>query len=162
MSPRNRADEMPPLVVFDEAKWREKTLSLVTRFGLTELHSDYVGFEVECWKCHASSPYFLWPGIRDRFDPPQPPPLTVKRRFSKTVQETYPSNGCIACDALFGEWFIFDTIFDYVDYEEGAELVDRFLNMTEPPEAESAQTTPTNDLGGSRTDSESPSRGPKS
>jgi hypothetical protein len=147
MSPRRTSPDTPT-VVFDEAKWRERTRALVTKFGLPEPHVDYVGFEVECWKCHAPSPYFLWPGIRDRLDPPQPAPPTVKRRFSRTLQEAYPSNGCIGCDILFGEWFAFDTILDYVDYDEGAELVDRFLNMDEPPGPESPQGSD-DDLGGS-------------
>ena len=136
MSPRRRRAEAPPPIVFDEAKWRERTGELVARFGLPEPHADYVGFEVACWSCDAPTPYFLWPGINDRVDPPAPAPSTVKPRFSKTVRETYPSNGCIACDALFGAWFVFDTILDYVDYDEGVELVDRFLNMTEPADAD--------------------------
>jgi hypothetical protein len=137
MSPRKQTAEPPPPIVFDEAMWRGRTRDLIAKFGLPDPHPDYVGFQVECWKCNAPTPYFLWPGIRDRVDPPKPAPSTVKTRFSKTVQEAYPSNGCMVCDTLFGEWFVFDTILDFVDYDEGAQLVDRFLNMTEPPKADS-------------------------
>jgi hypothetical protein len=102
----------------------------MAKFELPEPHPDFVGFEVQCWKCGGPSPCFLWPGIRDWAEPPTPAPRTVKPRFSNTIRETYPSNGCIQCDALFGDFFLFDLILDYVDYDEGAELVDRFLNDT--------------------------------
>src|SRR6185295_18416562 len=102
------------------------------KFGLPEAHPDYLGFEVTCWSCRKPSPCFLWPGIRDWVDPPQPAPRTVKRRFSNTIRETYPANGCVECDALFGDWCLFKLILDYVDYDEGDALVDRFVNMAEP------------------------------
>lgn len=118
---------------YDEATWRARTLELLAKFELRAPHVDYVCFEARCWKCGRPSPVFLWPGIKDGIKPPQPAARTVKPRFSNTIREAYPSNGCIHCDALFGDFYLFDLILDYVDYEEGAELVDRFLNDVEPP-----------------------------
>jgi hypothetical protein len=118
----------------DERVWRDRTASLAARFGLEEPHPAYVGFEARCWKCRQPAPVFLWPGIKNWVVPPEPAPRTVKRRFSKTISEAYPANGCIACDALFGDFFLFDLILDYVDYDEGAELVDQFLNDAEAPD----------------------------
>ncbi len=117
---------------FDEAKWRARTTELLAKFGLPEPHPVYVGFEVKCWKCGEPSPCFLWPGIRDWVEPPAPAPRTVRRRHSGTLDTEYPSNGCIACDSLFGDWFLFDLLLDYVEYEEAGELADHFFNQTEP------------------------------
>jgi hypothetical protein len=133
MSSRRQRASSARDVVFDEAKWRARTLELATKFGLPETHPDYVGFEVKCWKCSEAAPYFLWPGIREWVEPPRPAPPTLRRRFSKTISESYPSNGCIRCDALFGDWFLFDVILDYLEYDEAGELVDRFVNAPEPP-----------------------------
>jgi hypothetical protein len=30
----------------------------------------------------------------------------IKRRFSKTVQNSYKSFGCYSCDSVFGDWFV--------------------------------------------------------
>lgn len=40
---------------------------------------------------------------------------TIKPRYSRTVNDTYMSFGCIRCDSLFGEYFIRDAIMDYCD-----------------------------------------------
>lgn len=123
--------------MIDQEAWRARTATLAARFGLEEPHRDYVGFEARCWKCGRPAPVFLWPGIKDFAVPPLPAPRTVKARFSKTIGKTYPANGCIECDAMFGDFFLLELILDYVDYEEGAELADRFLNDIEPPDSES-------------------------
>lgn len=34
----------------------------------------------------------------------------IKMRYSKTVQEVYLSNGCFYCNALFGDFYIFETL----------------------------------------------------
>lgn len=117
----------------DDAVWRERTMQLARRFGLNEPHSEYVGFEARCWRCGRPSPIFLWPGIKDWVPPPQPAPATIKPRFSKTIGRTYPSNGCIHCDAIVGDFFLFDLLLDFVDYEEAGQLADRFLSDLEPP-----------------------------
>lgn len=33
----------------------------------------------------------------------------IKRRFSKTVQDSYISFGCYKCDSIFGDWFVMET-----------------------------------------------------
>jgi hypothetical protein len=120
-------------LMLDEATWRQRTVDLAARFGLAEPGREYVGFEARCWKCGKPAPVFLWPGIKDWVVPPEPAPRTVKPRFSKTINKTYPANGCVECDAMFGDFFLFDLILDFVDYDDGAELVDRFFNDLEPP-----------------------------
>lgn len=32
----------------------------------------------------------------------------IKRRFSKTVQDSYISFGCYSCDSVFGDWFVME------------------------------------------------------
>ena len=118
--------------MIDDALWRERTAELAARFGLAEPNPVYVGFEARCWKCGRPSPIFLWPGIKDWIAPPKPAPQTVKLRHSKSIGKTYPANGCIHCDAMVGDFFLFDLLLDYVDYEEAGQLADRFLNDLEP------------------------------
>jgi hypothetical protein len=108
--------------------WVERTGALLDRFGMPAINADYVGFEAACWNCGRHGPVFLWPGIRDWRPPPAPSPTTVKVRFSKTLGESYPANGCIHCDAMFGDFYLFDLLLDSLEYEEAGELADRFLN----------------------------------
>jgi hypothetical protein len=84
------------------------------------------------WKCSRPSPVFLWPGIKDWASPPEPAPRTVRSRFSKTIGKTYPANGCIHCDAMVGDFYLFDLLLNYVDYEEAGQLAERFLNDLQP------------------------------
>jgi hypothetical protein len=123
------------VVMPDEATWRRRTVALAERFGLPTPAPEYVGFEAGCWKCGKPAPVFLWPGIKHLVVPPEPAPPTVEPRFSRTITKTYPANGCLECGAMFGDFFLFDLILDYVDYDEGADLVDRFLTVIEPPGA---------------------------
>jgi hypothetical protein len=32
----------------------------------------------------------------------------IKRRFSKTVQNSYMSFGCYSCDSIFGDWYVME------------------------------------------------------
>lgn len=114
-------------------KWRERTLFVAEQYGLPIPASDYVAFEAHCWNCHRAAPVFLWPGIKDWLAPPEPSPRTVRRRFSNTLKEAYPANGCIHCDALFGDFYLFDLLLDSLEYDEAGELAERFLNDVEPP-----------------------------
>jgi hypothetical protein len=111
-----------------DADWRERTDELAARYGLGAINGAYVGFEAACWSCGRPSPVFLWPGIKDWEDPPEPAPRTVRRRPSKTIGETYPANGCIHCDAMVGDWFLVGRLFDSLPYDEAGVLADRFLN----------------------------------
>lgn len=43
----------------------------------------------------------------------------IKRRFSKTVQDSYMSFGCHKCDSIFGGWFVMEAELD-VAYGHGA------------------------------------------
>ncbi len=94
---------------------------------------EFVGFEARCWNCGRKTPVFLWPGIRDLAAPPEPAPRTVRRRFSKTLGTEYPANGCVHCDAMFGDFFLPDLLLDSLDYDEAADLADLFLNDLERP-----------------------------
>ena len=108
--------------------WADRTRALSARLEMHEVHPDYVGFEAACWKCGRAGPVFLWAGIRDWSPPPAPVPSTVKLRFSKTLGQSYPANGCIHCDAMFGDFYLFDLLLDNLEYDEAGELSDRFLN----------------------------------
>jgi len=44
----------------------------------------------------------------------------MKERFSKTVQDSYLSFGCPRCDAIFGDWFLYETIIDTL-YGDGVD-----------------------------------------
>jgi len=118
----------------DEATWRQRTLDLTARYGLDAPPADYVGFEARCWKCGRPSPVFLWPGIRSWSAPPEPAPRTVRARFSKTADETYPANGCIHCDAMVGDFYLFDLLLDSLEYGEAGALADRFLTDPGTPD----------------------------
>src|SRR5438093_4987310 len=108
--------------------WAERTRAVRARFDMPDVHPDYVGFEAACWKCGRAGPVFLWPGIRDWSPPPAPVPSTVKLQFSKSLGESYPANSCIHCDAMFGDFYLFDLLLDNLEYYEAGELADRFLN----------------------------------
>lgn len=36
----------------------------------------------------------------------------IKRRFSKTVQNSYMSFGCYSCDSIFGDWYVMEAEFE--------------------------------------------------
>ncbi len=38
---------------------------------------------------------------------------TLKKRYSKTRRESYLSNGCFHCDAIMGNFFIFEYLVEY-------------------------------------------------
>ena len=40
----------------------------------------------------------------------------IKKRYSKTVEDSYTSFGCYKCDSIFGDWYVMDAKFD-VMYE---------------------------------------------
>ena len=42
----------------------------------------------------------------------------IKPRFSRTVQEEYPSFGCAHCDSLFGDFFIQDSCEEMIYYAD--------------------------------------------
>lgn len=37
----------------------------------------------------------------------------IKRRFSKTVQDSYLSFGCYKCDSIFGDWFVMEAVYGH-------------------------------------------------
>lgn len=48
----------------------------------------------------------------------------VKERYSKTREESYMSNGCYHCDALFGSFYIGEDITEYQIYSSWPEGID--------------------------------------
>jgi predicted RNA-binding Zn-ribbon protein involved in translation (DUF1610 family) len=101
---------------------REQTIAIAAAYGLPDPGPDYLAVERSCWKCGLKSPVFFWPGIGDRREPPAPSPRTVMVRYSNTIQDSYPSNGCIHCGALVGEWFLPETLFENYDEPDAIEL----------------------------------------
>lgn len=55
----------------------------------------------------------------------------IKRRFSKTVQDSYTSFGCYSCDSIFGDWFVMEAESEIVyGYGEIA-TVERSIELDE-------------------------------
>lgn len=53
---------------------------------------------------------------------------TIKNRYSNTVKASYLSFGCKECDALFGDFYVFDTIMECI-YGDG--IIDKFSFETD-------------------------------
>jgi hypothetical protein len=51
-----------------------------------------------------------------------PQAATIKARRSRTSKETYVSNGCLRCDALFGDFFISEKLAEVLASGEVASL----------------------------------------
>lgn len=88
---------------------------------------------IECWKCHkiSHSVYaveiiymdtyiqlhtHVEPQLLDKFDHTilkQYQLGEVKERYSKTMQQSYLSEGCFYCDALFGKFYLSDSRMEY-------------------------------------------------
>lgn len=98
--PRCRACQERP------AQRRAATVALAAKYGLAEPGRDYYAIESICWRCHKPIPVFFWPGIGIERPAPLPRPRTVKPRYSKTLERTYLSNGCVHCDAVVGKHFL--------------------------------------------------------
>jgi hypothetical protein len=107
-------------------------------------------FEVECWRCHrvtpVVAPYSFYTtrcgtglfnnmslmdedlgrvvselqrkGVKELSDIG-----TIKKRFSKTMHESYWSNGCKYCDAIIGEFFLDDDLLDYLNTNQEAKPI---------------------------------------
>lgn len=88
---------------------------------------------ISCWKCHKIS-HSIWgveiiymdtyvqlhtnvePQLLDKFDHAILKPYQfgeVKERYSKTIQQSYLSEGCFYCDALFGQFYINESRMEY-------------------------------------------------
>jgi len=53
----------------------------------------------------------------------------IKPRYSNTMQEAYLSNGCFHCDAIQGQWFLYDAWVDAVYAESSQTIMDfSFIN----------------------------------
>ncbi len=95
-----------------QTRRRAVTFATAAKFGLEKPGGDYLAVESACWRCGRPTPVFFWPGIRDGRPAPQPRPRTVKPRYSQTLERRYLSNGCIHCDALVGDHFLFEIFAD--------------------------------------------------
>jgi hypothetical protein len=104
-----------------------RTIEIVSRYGLPDPGPNYFVVETGCWKCHRVGPVFFWPGVGNFADPPPPAPASIKRRFSRTRQESYLSNGCIYCDALVGDWFLHELFVEVVYERDVVQLGDVFF-----------------------------------
>lgn len=119
---------------------RRETLALAARYGLDEPAEGYLAIEHECWQCHRPMPLFFWPGVGNGDPAPEPKPRTVRLRYSKTVDASYDGNGCIHCDALQGQWFLEENLFNVVgDAPDAIELQDRFFPPPSGDEPEWAE-----------------------
>ena len=95
---------------------------------LSQVEIDLLGLSIICWKCGAESVALV--GIIPHEDGPEdelvrlsepaslafaagllPPGLPrvgiIKDRASRAAGKTYLSNGCVQCDALFGNFFLY-------------------------------------------------------
>lgn len=50
--------------------------------------------------------------------------ITIKERYSHTVQGSYESFGCSKCDSIFGDWFVFVAMIDTWD---GDGVIDKMI-----------------------------------
>jgi hypothetical protein len=60
-----------------------------------------------------------------------PQAASIKSRKSRTANETYLSNGCIRCDALFGQFFISEDLADVV-VKGAVNSLPILVNVTRP------------------------------
>jgi hypothetical protein len=108
--------------------------------GMVDL--ELLGLPTACWKCGGSTVALVAvspPGARDDdelFQTSEPAALAfaaaylpvgawqvgeIKERASRTAGETYLSNGCVHCDALLGNFFLFHEELLEVLITEGTE-----------------------------------------
>jgi hypothetical protein len=109
------------------AKRRELTLEIAARYELDAPGLDYMAVGHDCWKCGRKSPVFFWPGIGEFWPAPQPGPRTVKVRYSKTISRSYPSNGCVHCDALVGDFFLPEILLANLDDADAVDLIELYF-----------------------------------
>jgi hypothetical protein len=55
----------------------------------------------------------------------------IKRRFSKTVQDSYISFGCYNCDSIFGDWFVMDAQMEAIYGYRQVATIERELKLDE-------------------------------
>jgi len=124
--PQRAGGRLPPAVC--EAcrerplRRRRETLALAARYGMQELPEGYFAIELDCWKCQWKTPLFYWPGIGVGRVAPEPWPQIVKMRYSRTAQTSYLANGCARCDALLGDFYLEEALYNAIgqdpDFEE--------------------------------------------
>ncbi len=56
---------------------------------------------------------------------------TIKPRYSKTARKSYVSFGCAFCDAIFGDWYVYEAAIDTLSNERGQE-VELMVKVHEP------------------------------
>ncbi len=59
----------------------------------------------------------------------------IKKRYSRAVNGSYKSFGCIECDSIFGDWFVMETQLE-AQYDEGLTTIERTIKFSDIIELE--------------------------
>ena len=97
--------------VYNKFNQKVEQISNDTKITLPKPGYYYYGL-VDCWYCNKEILVFAW----DKFDewddkdkPSELPiPSTIKLMHSKTANSEYWANTCHYCDAIQGDWFLFN------------------------------------------------------
>ncbi len=70
--------------------------------------STYIAGTCSCFKCKQVIPVFWWNGVPfSEKEPPNPKPITIKRKYSKQYDGSYWANTCPNCKVIQGDNHVF-------------------------------------------------------